>query len=252
MKHTAFIYETLGNLGLSRSQTGLYLEFLKNGSSTIAETARNLNTSRQAIYLLLPALLDRGLIKEIKQGKRSLYQALPPSQLFGLLEDLKNRLDTVVPALTNIQSIPADVPLVTVYDTPLAMREWYRHYMAEVQEGDEFLLYDSGSVDTWYNQDPEFYKGYMEKQIEKRIKLLCLLPQNKITEEFLNQVGWSITEYRHTTQSFAKRVEQWIWRDEVCYQTVQGNATNMIVVKSQELADFAKKQFYEIWNASTI
>ena len=250
MKNSQFIYETLSYLGMNRSQTALYLEFLKAGSSTIAQTARTLNTSRQAVYLLLPALLDRGLVKEIKQGKRSLYQALPPSQLFTLIEDLKNRLDSVVPELTNIQSLPTEVPLVTIYDTPLAMRDWYRHFLEVAEPGDEFFLYDSGHIENWFKLDPEFYKNYMEQQVKKGIHLLCLLPEAKETNRFIQEVGWSISEYRHTSQPFSGKVEQWIWRDEVCYQTLQGNATNLIVVKSKELAEFSKKQFMEIWEAS--
>lgn len=250
MINTKNIYETLSNLGLSRSQSGLYLELLKSGSASVSQTATALNTSRQAIYLLLPALVDRGLVKEVKQGKRSLYQALPPSQLFSLVDDLKARLEDVVPALTNILSVPAEVPLVTIYDTPLAMREWYRHFMDKVQEGDEFFLYDSGDMENWYKLDPDFYKTYMEKQVEKKVKLYCILPQTKKTEEFLKEVGWSISEYRFTSERFSQRVEQWIWRDEVCYQTVQGNKTNLIVIKSKELAEFSKKQFREIWDQS--
>lgn len=249
MRDDALIYETLNRLGINRSHAKLYLEFLGEGAATIAQTARQLNTSRQAIYLLLPTLLDRGLVKEIRQGKRSLYQALPPSQLFALVEDLKAKLDNVVPTLTNMQTVPEEVPMVTIYDTPLSMREWYRHFLENVTEGEEFLLYDSGNIDNWYKLDPEFYKNYMEQQVKKKIRLLCLLPEHKKTNDFIKEVGWSISEYRFTSQPLATSVEQWIWRDEVCYQTIQGNATNMIVLKSKKLAEFSKKQFMEIWEA---
>lgn len=241
------LYETLSRLGINRSQAKLYLAFLSAGSATIAQMARDLSTSRQAIYLLLPPLIDRGLIKEIHQGKRSLYQALPPSQLLALVDDLKMRLEEAIPLLTNLQTVPSEVPLVTIYDSPLAMREWYRHFLEKASEGDEFLLYDSGNVDNWYKLDPEFYRNYMEQQVKKRIKLLCLLPQHKKSSEFIKEVGWSILEYRYTTQPLSANVEQWIWRDEVCYQTIQGNATNMIVLKSKPLAEFARRQFMEIW-----
>ncbi len=247
MEDTKIIYETLSRLGISRSQSKLYLEFLKQGPANVAQMARALNTSRQAIYLLLPELLDRGLIKELTQARRTLYEALPPSQLFALLEDLKARLDAVVPALTNLQSHPVEVPLVTIYDTPLAMRDWYRHFLASVKEGEEFLLYDSGNIENWYKLDPEFYKNYMEQQLKKGIKLLCLLPEHKKNGEFIQQVGWSISEYRHTSKTLSTNVEQWIWRDNICYQSIQGNKTSLIVIRSKELAEFSRKQFMEIW-----
>ena len=250
MEDTKLVYETLNRLGISRSQSKLYLEFLKTGPANVAQMARALNTSRQAIYLLLPELLDRGLVKELKHAKRTLYQALPPSQLYALIEDLKARLDAVVPALTNIQTLPSEVPLVTIYDTPLAMRDWYRHFLEVAAEGDEFLLYDSGSIENWYKLDPEFYANYMKQQVKRGIHLLCLLPASKDVDKFMGEVGWSISEFRHTSRPLSTNVEQWIWRDEVCYQTIQGNSTNLIVVKSKELAEFSRKQFMEIWEAA--
>ncbi len=251
MRDDILIYETFSRLGIGRNQARLYLSFLEAGPATIADVARTLKTSRQAIYLLLPPLLDRGLIKEVHHsGKRSRYQALAPSQLLALVDDVKVRLDEVIPALTNLQSVPSEVPLVTIYDTPLAMREWYRHFLENAKEGDELLLYDSGSVDSWYKLDAEFYKNYMEQQIKRGIRLLCLLPEHRQADEFIKEVGWSITEYRYTSKPFSQNVEQWIWRDEVCYQTIQGNATNMIVLKSRPLADFSRKQFFEIWDTA--
>lgn len=251
MKNEDLIYETFSRLGIGRSQARLYLEFLETGTATIADMARALKTSRQAIYLLLPPLLDRGLIKEVHHsGKRSRYQALAPSQLLALVDDVKVRLDEVIPALTNLQSVPSEVPLVTIYDTSLAMREWYRHFLESAKEGEEILLYDSGNIENWYKLDPEFYKNYMEQQLKRGIRLLCLLPQHKKVGEFIKEVGWSITEYRYTSASLSKNVEQWIWRDEVCYQTIQGNSTNMIVLKSDSLADFSRKQFFEIWDSA--
>ncbi len=249
MRDDIAIFETLHRLGINRSQAKLYLLFLETGPATIASMARELNTSRQAIYLLLPPLSERGLIKEIHQGKRSLYQALPPTQLLGLVDDIKNRLDDIIPTLTNLQHTPSNVPLVTIYDNPLSMREWYRHFLETAQEGDEFLLYNTADSANWYKLDPEFYENYMQQQIKKKIKLLCLLPEHQKIGQFMQEVGKSISEYRYTSQAFSPNVEQWIWRDEVCYQTIQGNATNMIVLKSKPLADFSRKQFMEIWNA---
>ena len=85
------------------------------------------------------------------------------------------------------------------------------------------------------------------KQIVLRKGFFCLLPNRETAAEFIREVGWSISEYRHTSRPFSDKVDQWIWRNEVCYQMVQGNVTNLIVVKSMELADFSRQQFMEVW-----
>jgi len=251
MKNIRFINETLSHLGFGRNQTEAYLGLLKTGPATITDLARALNTSRQALYLLLPDLLDRGLVKEVKQGKRPYYQALAPSQLLTLVEDLKTRVEEIVPSLTNIQAIPAEVPLVTVYDTPLSMREWYRYFMENAQAGEEFYLYSSGNLAHWFKQDEKFYQEYLESQIRIGVKVFCLLPgKNRTTEEHNQEVGWSVTEFRYTDEPLTTNVHQWVWRDQVCYQTIQENSTNMILLQSEQLANLAKKQFLRIWEVS--
>lgn len=243
-------FETLNRLGFSQSQSKLYLELLVIGQANVAQMAKALHTSRQAIYLLLPELIDRGLIKEIYPAKRTLYQALPPSQLYTLVEDLKHRLDTVIPSLTNIQNIPEDVPLVTIYDSPLSMRDWYRHFLAEVEKDEKFYLYSSENLEAWYDLDPKFYRNYMEQQVKKGLHLLCLLPLARKGDEHKQDVGWSVSEYRYTHHTLSTNMEIWIWRDEVCYLTIQGRQTNMIVIKSKNLAEFSKKQFLTVWETA--
>ncbi len=247
MKNIRYINETLSYLGLSRNQTELYLGLLRSGPATVTETARNLNTSRQALYLLLPDLLDRGLIKEVSQGKRPYYQALPPSQLLTLVEDLKDRIENIVPSLTNIQAIPAEVPLVTVYDTPLSMREWYRHFMDTAQTDDDFFLYSSGNLENWYKLDEKFYHEYLESQVNIGVKVRCLLPEGLRTQKHNEEVGWSVTEFHYTPEPLTTNVHQWVWRDQVCYQTIQAGSSNMIVLQSAQLANFTRKQFLRIW-----
>jgi len=248
MADTMSTYQTLNQLGFSRSQTGLYLEFLKSGPASIAQTARALNTSRQAVYLLLPELMSRGLIKEVAQGKRSLYQALHPSQLFILVDDIKTKLEAIVPELTNIQTAPAEVPLITIYDSPLSMREWYRNFLEKVEEGDEFLLYSSGNLDNWYRLDQKFYENYMRERGKKHVKLLCLIGDTKGGQEHKKETGWTISEYRYTSSGFSPKVEQWIWRNCICYLTRSGEQSSLIVLQSENLSKFAHAQFYEIWD----
>src|SRR3989344_4193247 len=182
-------YESLKHLGLSHSQSRLYIELLKIGASTVTQIAHQLNTSRQAVYLLLPELLDRGLLKEVHPSKRALYQPLPPSQLFSLLDEAKAGLENIVPELTNLQAPSAEVPLVTIYDSPLSMREWYRQYLEKSEMGEEFLLYSSGNLENWYRLDPAFYDNYMERQLERKTEFLCLVSNTKRTQQHKKEIG---------------------------------------------------------------
>jgi sugar-specific transcriptional regulator TrmB len=244
--------KALERIGLSEGEAKLYIELLQLGPSSIAKIARTMRTSRQAIYLNIPRLLGIGLIKHIKYGQRMLYQTLPPSQLLMLADNNRSKLEQLMPMLTNMQANVAAVPLISVYDSPLSMREWYKRFLAKSQRNDEFLIYSTGNVDNWYQLDESFYKKYLEESKAKGVKFKILLPESDNSNKHQAQIGWSVDEYRYLPETLGRNVEQWIWQDEVCYLLLQGNSTNMIVLKSQPLAKFCIQQFNLAWLGTEI
>jgi len=244
------IIKNLERLGLSESEAKLYLQLLQLGPSSIANIARALRTSRQAIYLSIPRLLGIGLVKHVKYGRRMLYQTLPPGQLLMLADSNRAKLEALMPTLTNLQANVSTVPQISVYDSPLSMREWYKRFLEHAKMGDEFLIFSTGDISNWYQLDSLFYDRYLKESKDKGVKFKILLPDLPESAKHRAEIGWSVEEYRYSADHLSSNVEQWVWQDEVCYLSLQGYSTNMIVLKSKPLANFCRNQFYCLWDSN--
>lgn len=152
----------LQQIGMTESQTKLYLAALELGAANVVELSLHAGLSRQMAYLLLPAMQAKGLIQQIKFGRKVHYKALSPKLLRGIVEKISQQIEYIIPALSARQPNQVAVPLLTVYENPLAMREWYGAFMKKAKKGDELLVYSSGLFWHWYDLDANFYDKFLK------------------------------------------------------------------------------------------
>ena len=242
------IEKTLEQIGLSRSEARIYLATLTLGPSTVIQIGQKSELTRQMVYTLLPALTGKGLIKEITINNKTLYQALPPERLKDEVENIAKKIDGLIPLLKSKQAENSAVPMITVYENPLAMREWYKNYMSEAKKGDELLIWSQGKIQNWYSMDQDFYDRYLSFSEKTGIKTYVLLPDTHEAVKYQKTVGKKVTKHKLVRGWEDRSSDKWVWRDQVCYLTIRENATNMIVLQSKSLADLERADFWSIWN----
>jgi sugar-specific transcriptional regulator TrmB len=71
----------LESLGFQKSEIKTYMAALKLGPSTVIALAKAINLSRQATYLAIEALTNRGVMSSVQRGKKNYYASEPPSKL---------------------------------------------------------------------------------------------------------------------------------------------------------------------------
>lgn len=240
------ILKKLEQIGLTESEAKLYLTSLHIGPASAIQLGRKVNLSRQMIYVLLPPLIEAGLIKQTKIGARQYYEAADPEILIDLMEKSKQTISELVPILKTQQATNAAVPLITVYENPIAMREWYRHMLENTQKGEEMLIWSSGGA--WLEMDEYFYQDFIAKKSEIGNTDKLIVKDTPETRAYHASIKVPNGEWRFMNEDWGSNAELWIWKDEICYQTLRQNATNLIVIKSADLAAIERFNFYSIWN----
>jgi hypothetical protein len=200
------------------------------------------------VYLLLPSLLEKGLLSETRKGQKVFYRALSPSLLRGITERITKEVENIIPLLQTRAVEHEAVPLLTVYENPTAMREWYVRFMKEANAGEELLVYSSGDLSHWYDLDQKFYDKYLAFSDKKGIHSKIILPNTIEAHEYQKKIGTSAREARYSAVLSCELVEKWIWRDQLCYQTIRASATNLIVVESKAIADIERNIFKTVWD----
>lgn len=245
MQNKEFI-QKLEQIGLSDSEAMLYLKNLQIGPASAIQLGRKINVTRQMIYVLLPRLIETGLIKQIKIGARQYYQAADPEILIDLLEKSKREISEIIPLLKTQQATNAAVPLVTVYENPVAMREWYRKMLSEAKNGDEMLIWSAGR--DWLGMDEPFYQDYIAQKNKIGVIDKLIIRDTRQARTYYASIKVPNGEWRFMKEDWGSNAELWIWKDELCYQTLRQNATNLIVIKSADLVAIERFNFYQIWD----
>lgn len=233
-------------LGFTRSETGLYLAALEQGPSTAIQLGKKLRLTRQMVYGLLPGLEERGLIKQVQIGKKKLYQAVDPEILTDLATKLAEQAREIVPELKTKAASATALPLVTVFDNPLAIREWYREIMKTAKPGDELLIWATNTA--WYQMDPTFFDKYLEFKIKNKIKDRVIAPDTLASREFEKQINSPFATYKYVKSAWTTPAEKVIWKNQIAHFSIRENATNMIMLESAELADLERAAFEQVWD----
>ncbi len=238
--------DTLLAIGLTKSESELYVVSLELGAASAIQLGQKAGLSRQMIYVLLPSLLEKGLMKQVSIGKRHYYQAVNPDVLTDKAKEVVKEIEQLVPVLKSHASPTKALPLVSIYDNPISMREWYRQFMKEAKRGEQMYIWSC--VVDWYGLDSEFYQKYMQFQAKKGIKTFVIAPDTPEVRKVTAQIGNPEKEYRYLQEAWHSATETLIWRDQILHLTISGNATNLIVIESAALAELEKTKFMQAWD----
>jgi predicted DNA-binding transcriptional regulator len=111
----------LQSLGLLDSEIRTYLAALENGPGTVLEIAKQTKLSRQATYVAIEMLTERGLMSSLLRGKKRFYVAEPPAKLLAYAKrrdaethDRVRDLESLVPELE--LRMGGERPVVRVFE----------------------------------------------------------------------------------------------------------------------------------------
>lgn len=122
----------LTKLGLTETESRVYLAMLKLGADTVQHIAREAHISRTAAYEIISELQQKGLASTFTEGKRKNFVAEDPDKLEGYFEtriqDIQNELGTlrrILPEMRLLQG-GTDRPRVRFYQGTEAVNALFR------------------------------------------------------------------------------------------------------------------------------
>lgn len=122
MEHVATL---LRHFSLSPQEAELYLLLLEQGSCNVTNLAHFQKKNRAAVYFHLKHLLENGLARETRVGRRAQYAALPPKDLAALLDGWTADFKSLVPELESLQRASTERPLIEVIESVAGFRRIY-------------------------------------------------------------------------------------------------------------------------------
>ncbi len=143
------ITQTLQNLGLTETESRVYLAMLELGPSSVQNIAKKAHISRTAAYDIIGALQTKGISSTFQKGKKNFFSVEDPKRLESYfskhLDFMKEQLGEFkhfVPELRLLQG--EDKPKVRYYSGDEGIHALFRDvHMSRTRELFEFADVDS-------------------------------------------------------------------------------------------------------------
>ncbi|MAF35405.1 hypothetical protein CMO91_06205 [Candidatus Woesearchaeota archaeon] len=250
----------LKRLGLKDKEAAVYVACLELGPSPVQQISRKAQVVRATTYVVLEALLERGLVTQYKEGKKTLFSAEPPRQLLRLLEkqeetiaEKKHDLEQLLPELQVIMKGAGDArPFVRYFDGLEGLRAMRQEMVMYTQAGD-----------TWYNFTPMDHLDavfgrdellYVDQRKAKGIKSKTIFTtkSDKLRKEILELAKPESAERRYITpEQFPSASGMTIYRNRIAIGSFTGKVGG-VVVESDEISGMMQHLFELAWTAAAI
>lgn len=242
----------LQNIGLNNKEIDIYLSLLLVDSSSVLDLSRKTKILRTSIYSILDSLKDKGLISEIKKGKKVYFQAESPERIGFFIESQKIKLEEqsnlakeFIPRLKSLSREKGEKPIVKTYEGRDGVFKANEESFGYEKKGnnDEFayFMYPYDILENLFSNN-EINKASSQR-INKNIKSKAIYTYSKGERpESLNSVRIKIDEKKYPILCDIS-----IYNDIIRIHTL-GKSISSMVIKSKDFAETMKSLFEFIFD----
>ncbi len=232
------------SLGLSETETKLYLASLELGPSSIQDIAKKAGLSRTATYASVEELQRRGLMSTYEKGKKRVFAAEEPERVVDhfteAIHGMEQQLGTLRRMLPELKMMGGgERPTVRFFEGVEGLRALFTD-LGQVKSS---FIYELANMNDVYT--------YLDKETLKDVRLLVDPKQTKIRVLHIgeNKYPREETEYCEAPSALGDfHGDIWIYHNRVAFITLIGKIT-VVILESQPFADTAKFLFEMAWHS---
>lgn len=240
------ILETLKYLGLENRESAVYLANLEIGVASAREIANKANLQRTYFYDISEKLIKRGIIRQIKKGKKKLFVAVEPDRLIEIQEKQLEIAKSLLPQLKAIRNTFGEKPRVYFFEGKDGINQINNDTL---QYKDEIVGFTTPRFLT--ADDEKLSKEYISKRVARGLKARVV---GEISNEMIKIKKRDKEELRETRMLpknlFNSQVEVGMYGNR-CYFTNYKDEFGLIIEDS-EISKTLKSVFEIIWSSGKI
>lgn len=233
----------LVEIGLSKTESKIYLALLKNGLSTVTEIAKETKIHRANIYETVKKLLAKGLISYIKQESGATYEAAEPQALLNMIKDKENKLNVIMPQLLLHKKMAESKGEANIYE---GLNGLMNQLYDMLKYDDDIRVYGIPTKvpEIVRTKIPHFHRERLAKKVNM-LHIYNYSAQDRIT--FLNKMKY--TEAKFLPESFDSQVSTFVCGEEIML-VLWLETIITIKIKNKQVANAYKNYFKLLWAAA--
>ncbi len=245
--------QVLRELGLSDSETNIYLQLVRTSGVHPASTiAQRLKMNRTSVYKSLLKLVKIGLVtKTMKHGIICFLAEDPDKNIETLLMNKKSKLDFVselfMESISEIKSMRKEelhTPKVRYYEGIEGVKRVYEDTIIENQP-----IYSVENVGFMgYEIQDYLWNNYVPRRTEKEIFAHVITPKNEANEEYRSRDSKSCRETRFLSKKeFPVEIEMNLYGKKVAFFSYKADEMFGVIIESPGIANSLKAIFNVCW-----
>lgn len=234
----------LEDIGLSKSEIGVYLALLEIGETTSGPLIQKSNLQNSVVYNALNRLIEKGMVSYILKGKVKYFQAADPENLVDFIETKKKRLIEVLPLLAkkheeNKHEVRLFVGWKGVYSA-------FSYITETLPMNSEYIGFAAGAEEQFSEETKTFFEIYNRKRSEMNydVKLIANSSARKTIASYKYEKGQKKPQYRFVDGIAFNGII--IFGDKVL-QVAFEEEPIAIIISSKVMADSFRKVFLSYW-----
>ena len=234
------IERKLESLGLTSTESKLYLSLLQAGSSTAVGLAKETSIHRRTIYDNLAILIKKGLVSYKLKNNVKYFEAINPNTFHGFLEEKKNTLNEILPTLITLFEDKQQSPQITIIEGV----EGGKSLIEEASKTKKQIYWMGGGL--FFFDKLNFSKNFVEQKMTK-MNMKIIQPKTANIEEKLE--NFKKENMKFLPSKYVSKVGYIVFENTVALGLIQEKGIITIKIVSEEFAKGFKNYFELIWNS---
>jgi len=246
------IYDVLEDVGLTKSETKVYLALLELGSSTTWNIIKKSKVASSKIYELLNKLTDKGLVTTYFESNKKYFKAVSPERLKDYVEEKKKELEIkekklmeILPKLKSQFSRGEKETEVELFKGYKGIDTAFKDILKNLKKGDEFLVFGGSENESGTkNEATQIFFERFHRQRSKQGICLRIIFSKYAKEKYRKLAKLGNTKARYLPFGTPSTIN--IYKD-ITILLIMNPSPAAIRIKDKKTTESFKKYFEQMW-----
>lgn len=239
--------DELQQIGLTEKEARVYITALELGKATAQQIATKARLKRPTTYFTIDALMTRGLMSSVHEGKKQYFMAENPERLEDVFntrqDELKRqgeKLKTLIPELKKMHPETGDAPAVRYYTGKDGVLSMIKDMLNVEQNEQIYMAYNADLIrDLLSTQEQEKIR-FVRQQKNIKIKALYTSKNEPLPNTDVS------TRVRLNDDEYPLTADIAVYADKVRLTSLEGGIVG-IMIQNKHIADTLKTILRVAW-----
>lgn len=242
------ITSILEDIGLSEKEVAVYIAMLQLGEETASRISEIAELNRVTTYTLLKSLQEKGFCSIFEKNNVQYFKPIKPENIAKLLQEKKEKVQTIVPLLKQKQKTVTDKPEVMMFEGKKGVVSALEILIEDAKKTKEVFGYGNFEV---ANKAIEYESLHWRKmRIKHKIKIKAVVNKVIQIEEYKTLKGYKELTKVKENPILEKIKSYSLFSENYAGILLLHGELKVILIKDKATAEKEKFVFDMLWKNS--